>query len=68
MKEWFFALQPTMKTGTFECKYYAEITFKYKRLFLKSKIPKIIGTIQIYYGRETVPDYKEEMKEINKGG
>ena len=41
MKEWFYALQPSMKTNTFECKYYAEVSFKHTGLTFGKKIPTV---------------------------
>jgi hypothetical protein len=58
MKEWFTALQPTLKTTNFECKYYAEVSFKHGGLTMGKKIPNIKVPIQIYYGRETVIETK----------
>jgi len=45
LQEWFYALQPTLKTTNFECKYYAEVSFKHSGLTFGKKIPTVIVPI-----------------------
>ena len=49
LKEWYYTLQPSVKTNNFESRYYAEISFKHAALTLGQKIPKITVPIQVYY-------------------
>ncbi len=64
-------MQPSLKTNFFECKYYAEVSFKHAGLTFGKKIPTVTVPITVYYGRETVlpPPPKlapEDIQEMNE--
>ena len=48
LKEWIHMLQPTVKTITFECKYYIQVSFKHDTLFAK-KLDPVILPINIFH-------------------
>lgn len=49
MKEWLYAMQPSIKGNYFECKYYAKVTFQHAASAFGKKIGEIHVPIQIYY-------------------